>query len=286
MNLLNRVTFSGFSDEISPVFDEQLRVLQKLGIRYLEMRGVDGKNVDALSPREVKTAGEKLKQAGISVSAIGSPIGKIGIHDDFPAHFEVFRRVVNTAQLLSCRYIRMFSFYMPQGEDPAHYRSEVLDRLHQMKEYARREDVILLHENEKGIYGDTAPRCLELMQALGGHHFRCTFDFANFVQCGQDTLEAYELLRSHIRYIHIKDAKKANGQVMLPGTGDGQLATIFHRLDKAGFVGFVSMEPHLTDFAGFAALEQDAQGETKSDASHGEEAFTAAYLCARGLMSL
>ena len=141
MNLLNRVTFSGFSDEISPVFDEQLRVLQKLGIRYLEMRGVDGKNVDALSPREVKTAGEKLKQAGISVSAIGSPIGKIGIHDDFPAHFEVFRRVVNTAQLLSCRYIRMFSFYKPQGEDPAHYRSEVLDRLHQMKEYARRDKI-------------------------------------------------------------------------------------------------------------------------------------------------
>ena len=157
MNLLKRVTFSGFSDEISPVLDEQLRVLQKLGIRYMEMRGVDGKNVDALSPEEVKTVGEKLKQAGIGVSALGSPIGKIGIRDDFASHFEVFRRVVSTAQQLSCRYIRMFSFYMPEGEDPNQYRDEVLDRLHQMKEYARREDVILLHENEKGIYGDTAP---------------------------------------------------------------------------------------------------------------------------------
>lgn len=286
MNLLKRVTFSGFSDEISPVLDEQLRVLQKLGIRYMEMRGVDGKNVDALSPQEVKTVGEKLKQAGIGVSALGSPIGKIGIRDDFASHFEVFRRVVSTAQQLSCWYIRMFSFYMPEGEDPNQYRDEVLDRLQRLKEYARREDVILLHENEKGIYGDTAPRCLELMDVLGGHHFRCTFDFANFVQCGQDTQQAYDLLGPYIRYVHIKDAKKEKGQVVLPGTGDGQLEAIFRRLDKDGFAGFVSMEPHLTDFAGFAALEQQADSSQKSDASHGEEAFTAAYLCARGLMSL
>ena len=145
MDMLNRIRFSGFSDEISPIFSEQLRVLQKLEIGYMEMRGVDGKNVDSLTPEEVRSAREKLQEAGIQVSAIGSPIGKIGIRDDFAAHFEVFRRVVETAHTLSCRDIRMFSFYMPKGEDPLNYRSEVLERLLRLKEYAKKEDVRLLH---------------------------------------------------------------------------------------------------------------------------------------------
>ncbi|MGN0563375.1 MAG: sugar phosphate isomerase/epimerase family protein [Candidatus Heritagella sp.] len=285
MDMLNRIRFSGFSDEISPVFSEQLRVLQKLGIGYLEIRGVDGKNVDSLMPEEVRSAREKLKEAGIQVSAIGSPIGKIGIGDDFAAHFEVFRRVVETAHILSCRDIRMFSFYMPKGEDPLNYRSEVLERLLRLKEYAKKENVRLLHENEKGIYGDTAPRCLDLMNELYDENFGCTFDFANFVQCGQDTQTAFSLLAPFIRYVHVKDALFENGQVVLPGTGDGALLPLFRALDKKGYDGFFSMEPHLTDFAGFAALEQ-GETEKKASSAQGETAFTAAYLCARGLMSL
>ena len=38
-------------------------------------------------------------------------------------------------------------------------------------------------------------------------------------------------------------------------------------------------------FAGFAALEQ-GETEKKASPAQGETAFTAAYLCARGLMSL
>lgn len=285
MDMLNRIRFSGFSDEISPIFSEQLRVLQKLEIGYMEMRGVDGKNVDSLTPEEVRSAREKLQEAGIQVSAIGSPIGKIGIRDDFAAHFEVFRRVVETAHTLSCRDIRMFSFYMPKGEDPLNYRSEVLERLLRLKEYAKKEDVRLLHENEKGIYGNTAPRCLDLMNELYDENFGCTFDFANFVQCGQDTQAAFSLLAPFIQYVHVKDALFENGQVVLPGTGDGALLPLFRALDKKGYAGFFSMEPHLTDFAGFAALEL-GEAEKKASPTQGETAFTAAYLCARGLMSL
>ena len=285
MDMLNRIRFSGFSDEISPIFSEQLRVLQKLEIGYMEMRGVDGKNVDSLTPEEVRSAREKLQEAGIQVSAIGSPIGKIGIRDDFAAHFEVFRRVVETAHTLSCRDIRMFSFYMPKGEDPLNYRSEVLERLLRLKEYAKKEDVRLLHENEKGIYGNTAPRCLDLMNELYDENFGCTFDFANFVQCGQDTQAAFSLLAPFIQYVHVKDALFENGQVVLPGTGDGALLPLFRALDEKGYAVFFSMEPHLTDFAGFAALEQ-GETEKKASPAQGEIAFTAAYLCARGLMSL
>jgi sugar phosphate isomerase/epimerase len=230
----------------------------------------------------------KLADAAVRVSAIGSPIGKIGVHDDFKPHFETFKRVVETAQTLSCRYIRMFSFYIPTDENPADCRGEVMSRLHKLSEYAKSQDVVLLHENEKGIYGNNAERCLDIMKELYSDHFGCTFDFANFVQCDQDTMEAYEMLRSYINYVHVKDAVFADGHVVLPGTGDGRLADIFRLLERDGYSGFFSMEPHLTDFNGFRALERSDDKKAaspKAETAQGESAFTAAYLCARGLLS-
>ena len=66
----------------------------------------------------------------------------------------------------------------------------------------RDRDVVLLHENEKEIYGDAAGRCLELMKAFYGDHFKCVFDFANFVQCGQDTMEALSLIHIYVQSIY------------------------------------------------------------------------------------
>ena len=68
---------SGFSDEISQSVDMQFDVLNKLGIRYFEPRGIDGKNISALTDEEVILLKEKMNKAGIKVSSISSPIGKI-----------------------------------------------------------------------------------------------------------------------------------------------------------------------------------------------------------------
>ena len=41
---------------------------------------------------------------------------------------------------------------------------------------AEKHDVILLHENEKDIYGDTGARCRVIFEALASPHFRAAFD--------------------------------------------------------------------------------------------------------------
>lgn len=69
-------------------------------------------------------------------------------------------------------YIRMFSFFIPAGETPETYRDEVFERLQKFVDYAKQENVILLHENEKEIYGDNAKRCLEIMKEFYGEHFK------------------------------------------------------------------------------------------------------------------
>ena len=267
---------SGFSDEIEKSVDVQFEVLNKLNIKYFEVRGVDGKNISTLTDEEVLTLKSKMEQYGIKVSSIGSPIGKIKIEEDFAPHFEVFKKVVNIAKTLGTKYIRMFSFYHEGGDEwTAKEREEVLARLRQMIVYAKEQDVMLLHENEKGIYGDTADRCIDVMKELGCEHFRAVFDPANFVQCGQDTKYAFDNLKEYVEYMHIKDARFEDGKVVPAGMGDGNVAYVLKGLFAGGYDGFLSLEPHLGSFEGLAALELDDKMEGLPKG--GEGTFTLAY---------
>ena len=267
---------SGFSDEISEDITTQFEVLKKLDMHYFEPRGIDGRNISELTDEEVTDLKEKMDRYGIQVSSIGSPIGKVKLSDDWEKHFALFQRVVRTAKMLDSHYIRIFSFYHEGGAWTKEERAEVLRRLSQMIAYAKEQDVVLLHENEKDIYGDTAERCLDLMRELGCEYFRAVFDPANFVQCGQDTKEAYEMLKDHIAYMHIKDARKEDGSVVPSGQGDGNVEYILKNLFACGYQGYLSLEPHLGNFAGFAKLERNGKIQTLPEG--GEGTFTLAYL--------
>lgn len=266
---------SGFSDEIDRSIIKQFAVLNKLGISYFEPRGIDGKNISALTDEEVGDLAEKMQEYGIKASSIGSPIGKIDIADSFAEHLELFKRVVAVAKKLGAKYIRIFSFYNKDGEWTEEKRSEVISRLKAMLQYAKENDVILLHENEKDIYGDIVERCKDLMDTLYCDNFKAVFDFANFVQCGQDTKKAYEIMKPYIEYVHIKDAVLKSGAVVPSGYGDGNVQYILTDLFKNGFDGFLSLEPHLGSFEGLEKLEMGdiMKGMEKG----GEGTFTVAY---------
>lgn len=270
-----KIELSGFADEINPQLDEQIRVLKKLGMHYVEMRGANGKGLVEYPLDEVEKIKEQLDENDIHLSSVGSPIGKIQITDDFEEHFKLFCHTVNIAHVMEVPYIRMFSFFMPEGEDPEKYHDEVFRRVGRMADYAAKHNVILLHENEKEIYGDVADRCRKLMEEFYSDHFKAVFDFANFVQCHQDTKEAYEMLKPYIEYVHVKDAEWESGHVVPAGHGDGNVKEILKMLKKSGYEGFLSLEPHLADFAGFSALE-NGKSEKKEKLT-GEESFTLAH---------
>lgn len=252
-------TLSGFADEISENLDVQLDVLEELGIRYLEFRGVWGKNVLALDDKEIERVKEALDARGIGVSAIGSPIGKIQIDDPFAPHLEHFRRAVELAEWLGAPYIRMFSFFVPEGQADD-FRAEVMERLEALLAAAQGHDVTLVHENERHIYGDIPRRCRDILETFDSPQLRMTFDPANFVLCGVHPVsDGYELLKDYIDYLHIKDALMDEGQVVPAGQGDGELRELLRRLQQSGFDGFASLEPHLAmagDYRGFSGPDQ------------------------------
>ena len=183
---LSSCPVSCFADEIAESLDRQIEVLSRLGISYVELRSADGINVSDFTMNFAKEVKKKLDQANIRISAIGSPIGKIGIDDDFDAHLQKLSHTEQMADIFETPYIRMFSFYIPENYAAADCRSEVLFRTEAMVAEAAHNNITLLHENEKGIYGDNASHCLDLMQQFAGKHFSCTFDFANFKMCIRD----------------------------------------------------------------------------------------------------
>ena len=248
------ITLTGFADEIHPNFEKQLAVASATGVRAIEIRGVNGRGIQTYTPREAEGLQRQLAEKGMHVSSVGSPIGKIGITEDFEPHFDLFKNVVALCGVFGTKNIRMFSFYVPEGQADR-YADEVMRRLDRLAEYAAKQDVVLLHENEKAIYGDMAVRCKAILERFYGPHFQAVFDFANFVQCGQDTLEAYALLRPYIAYIHIKDALFEGGRVTPAGWGQGSVKAILADLKASGYAGYLSLEPHLTDFTGFRSLE-------------------------------
>lgn len=270
---------SAFADEIDANLKVQMDILEQHGISYIEMRGVNGKGVVQYSLDEVREIKKQLDDRGFKISAIGSPIGKIMVNDDFAPHIDLFKHTIEIAHILDTKYIRMFSFFIPKGEDAAIYRDEVLSRWGEFVKASEGSNLVLLHENEKGIYGDTPERCLDLIKSINSEYVRAIFDPANFVQCDVKTYPyAYDLLKDYIEYMHIKDAKLSGHGVVPSGQGDGHINEILTTLYNKGFEGFLSIEPHLGNFVGFSDLEQGDVGADLPDGGPRQFAIAAQAL--------
>jgi 3-dehydroshikimate dehydratase len=242
----HQFTLSAFGDEIAADLAEQLEVMQKEGIPALEFRAAWGTNILDLSDEQVRQAKGLLDERGMQVSAIGSPIGKVKITDDFGAHLQRFRRALAVAAMLDAPRIRIFSFFIPPGEDAARYRTAVMDRLLMLTQLAEEAGVTLWHENEKEIYGDIATRCADIYTTIRSPHLRAAFDPANFIQCGVRPMdEAWPLLADVSTHIHIKDAVLADGHVVPAGDGDGQVKELLRALVARNYRGYLTLEPHL-----------------------------------------
>ncbi|NJP39783.1 sugar phosphate isomerase/epimerase [Oscillospiraceae bacterium HV4-5-C5C] len=280
---MKNIMISGFADEICPDFSQQLKTVSQLGMKYISLRSANGINVaDMTADLLQNDLLPILRSYNIAVSSLGSPIGKIDIHDDaaFEKQLQQLETLCQLAALLNCAYIRIFSFYTPENEDPDRYKAAVLKKMSAFIEIAQEHQITLIHENEKDIFGDTGRRCQLLLQELKNPWFKAAFDFANFVQCGEEPDECWELLHEDVVYIHIKDALHSTGENVLCGRGDGQIEPLLRRaIKQEGYQGFLTLEPHLVQFDSLKQLEKKSPDEIiKNDqAASGAEAYRQQY---------
>ena len=248
------IRLSGFADEIGPDLDLQIQTLAGENMRYLELRGVWDTNVLDFTDEQRARIKKRLDDDGIGVSSIGSPIGKVRIDEPWADHVERFKAALDAAEFFEAPYIRLFSYYPPEGGSIADHRDEVIRRLNEQVEMAEGRPVTLLHENEKDIYGETAEACLDIAENVPG--MGLIFDPANFVQVGVGPAEAWAALKDHVLYFHIKDALIESGQIVPAGEGDGDIPQILREaVSERDYDGFISLEPHLAvagQFDGFS----------------------------------
>ena len=249
---MNKLILSAFADEYADDLKAECEALNDFGIEYIELRGVNGKNVSVLTEGEVKEAKKILDDYGIKVSSIGSPLGKIDIKGDLNGHFETAKRVYETANILGAKNVRMFSFY--SKETPFNKcKSEVYAGLEKFVDLSDDTGLTLCHENEALIYGESPEKCLEIAEYFGGR-IKCVFDMGNFVLDGYEPMAAYKILFDYIEYFHIKDAFYT-GAIVPAGKGEAKIKEILDDYKENGRKDtFITLEPHLQTFSGLNAL--------------------------------
>ena len=279
---MKNFTLCAFADEADDALLGQVKALTENGISNLEIRNVDGVNVSDLSVKQAKEIKNVLDENGIKVFSIGSPIGKIDIEDDFAPHLEKFKKTLEIADVLGAKAFRLFSFYIDKNKRAEDFKNKVISQLGEFVKANENSGVVLCHENEKGIFGDVASRCVEIHKALPS--LKAVFDPANFVQCGEDTVKAWEQLSPYIHYMHIKDAA-ANGDIVPAGTGIGQIPELLKRYREMGGTA-ITLEPHLSEFAGLSGLERAGEKSQVGGLNFAsqEEAFAAGVASLKAIL--
>lgn len=239
---------SAFADEVTDDFLGQVKYLAKERIGFIELRFVNKKNIIDLSDIELNEAKKMLSDYGLAVSAIGSPIGKVKIDEPFGPHLDKFKHAVDLAMFFETPYIRIFSYYAPQCRNIADYRQQVMERMNAKVEVIENLDVVLVHENEAGIYGCTAVSCVDLVETVDSPKLRLVYDPANFVWAEKikDNMKScWPLMRPYVVHIHIKDWKLGADIGSIPGQGNGQINELLGELAAMDYNGYMTMEPHL-----------------------------------------
>jgi sugar phosphate isomerase/epimerase len=242
-------TLSAFADEISPDPQQQIDVLKSCGVRHIEFRSIHKTNVLDLTDLQIQEFKSLLDRHGFRLSAIGSPIGKIKIDAPFEPHLQRFRRAIELCKVFGTPNIRVFSYYLTEGGDWDDWRREVLDRMWQKTALAEKAGVRLLHENEHGIYGDSPERVRDLLQTVSeqvrGPHFAAAYDPANYVFCGYDPWQGWQLTKEYTAHFHIKDWSAGEKHGRVAGEGQGRIEEVMAEAVKRGYDGFAVLEPHL-----------------------------------------
>lgn len=270
------IKLAAFADEADSTLSGQISALKRNGIKYLEIRGVNGQNIADITCEQAKEYAKSLADEGISVWSVGSPIGKVKLSDDLEAHEKKFRHICELANIFCTDKIRMFSFY--EAHD---HKEKVFSSLRELVKIGKEYGVMLYHENEKEIYGDTLERVLEIIKNVDGLNH--VYDPANFIEVGEDPALTLSTLHATTGYFHIKDVIAKTKEIVPAGYGDGKIAELISMI-PAETDTVLTIEPHLALFEGYSQID-NSEMKNKFHFTSNEQSFDAAAKALKDVLS-
>jgi sugar phosphate isomerase/epimerase len=253
-----RLALAVIGDEIGPSLAEMLSFCSEHGVRRLDMRTVDGRNLLGMTVDEVRPLRTALDKAGVEVPTFVSPVlkwaapgktaagGKVDFAFD-PAQCPASDPLAHAfaiATALGARHMRVFSFlryagYAPQDIKPA------IDRL---VELAQRHDVIVEMENEPVCNVGSIAELAAFFHAIpASSNLRPLVDIGNSWSIGQPPTDSeISALAPSVDLIHLKDRNLAQRRTVPLGDGEVPWAMELTRLLKDAKAPQVlaSMETH------------------------------------------
>lgn len=250
------ITLSAFADEIGPDLKLQMDTCEASGVKCIDVRAIDGVNVSMMNLQQVAIYRKQMDDRGFRVPCIGSPLGKIRIDEDFAAHLDLLKHCCEVAKAFGTDLIRVFSFYPSPGAKIADQRKEVMERLQAMADTAGRAGAVLMHENEKAIYGAKPDGVKDIFATVKSAALKGIFDPANYVEEGiRPYDDGWKMgLDKLTDYFHIKDKQPGLKACVPAGQGQGQIELVLRELKARDWSGYMTLEPHLShagQFAGF-----------------------------------
>jgi sugar phosphate isomerase/epimerase len=265
----SRFKIGVISDEISQDFDHACYVITKeYGLRYVELREMWGKNLQAISDAEIAEAQKIIAKYGLEVTDIGSPLYKVdwpgappspyGSKKDlhgadettFKQQDEVLLRSIALAKQFKTNKVRCFDFWRIVDVKP--YRAAINDKLQQAAELSAKRNVLLVLENEFACNTATGREAATTLAGVPSRNLALNWDPANAVMRGE--LDAFPggwetLPKDRIHHCHVKNAvKDPSGKIVWSPVDVGFIdwAAQFRALEKIGYSDAVNLETHWT----------------------------------------
>ncbi|MGE3313854.1 MAG: sugar phosphate isomerase/epimerase family protein [Planctomycetaceae bacterium] len=218
---------SAFADEaaIRKTAIEQMSALAAIGLRYYSPRFIDVdasgtvKHVTELSKAEFKTLRGMHAEYGMSVTSIGSRVGKVKLLDQADKSHNKFvpfkqylkgdvAATIRTALELETKLIRGFSFYHPLGEDPKPYLAQAADQIGEIVELCAKEGLVYGLEIEPNLVGQSGSTLAALAKRIKHPNLVLVFDGGNVAAQNKNPVECYHEyleMKPYLGWMHIKD---------------------------------------------------------------------------------
>ena len=243
--------FSGISDEAGQPIEKQIQAHDELGWDHLELRMVDGTNLTQLTDEDFEKVHDAVIGAGKKVSCFGSAIANWArpITCDENIDRDDLAQAIPRMQKFGTQFIRVMSYPNDDNHpvEERDWRNESIRRMKYLASMAEDAGITLCHENCSGWGGLSAENSNILLGEVDSPALKVVFDTGNPVTYGQDPWDYYETVYNDIVYVHIKDARKVDGEDIytMCGDGDGEVKRIVGDLLGKGYDGGISIEPHL-----------------------------------------
>ncbi|EHN73185.1 hypothetical protein SMCF_7391 [Streptomyces coelicoflavus ZG0656] len=238
----------GIGDEGASALADQIGLHRELGWSAIELRTVDGSGLHDIPVETHQRHAAALREAGIGVPVLDTPVGGWAYDVSRPVSddLRMLETYAEIGRLYGSDRMRVMS-YPNDGRSEAEWRREVLKRMAALATTAGELGVTLLHENCHGWAATDPVKSLDMLAEVGSPHLTLLFDTGNGVSYGYDSVEFLTPVVSHVGHVHLKDSALFGGEPAFVGLGEGdsRVAECVAVLERAGYTGLYSIEPHL-----------------------------------------